>query len=119
VLSAPSYQSNQPCGSGSRAVPDIALNADWYDTPQNYYFDGALSGNGGTSIVAPELAGVFAQEDSYLLYEGDICGSGTSACAPIGNADYPLYETGIDNAPHDPFYDITSGCNSNNVGTGY
>jgi len=119
VFAAPSFQSNEPCGSGSRAVPDIALNADWYNTPQNYYFDGSLSGNGGTSIVAPELAGFLAQEDSYLLSEGSICGSGTSACAPLGNANYPLYESGIDGAPHNPFYDITSGCNSNNIGTGY
>jgi hypothetical protein len=118
IFSAPPYQSNQPCGSGSRAVPDIALNADWYNTPQNIYF-GGLSGNGGTSIVAPEMAGFFAQEDSYLLYEGNICGSGTSACAPFGNANYPLYETGLDGAPHNPFYDIASGCNGNDVGPGY
>jgi hypothetical protein len=118
-FAAPSYQSNEPCGSGSRSVPDISLNADWYHTPQNYYYNGSLSGNGGTSIVAPELAGFFAQEDSYLLYEGDICGSGSSACAPFGNANFPLYETGLDSAPHNPYYDITSGCNSNDVGTGY
>ena len=118
IFGAPPYQANQPCGSGSRAVPDIALNADWYDTPQNIYF-GGLSGNGGTSIVAPEMAGFFAQEDSYLLYEGNICGSGSSACAPFGNANYPLYETGLDGAPHNPFYDITSGCNGNDVGPGY
>jgi hypothetical protein len=119
VFGAPSFQSNEPCGSGSRAVPDISLNADWFHTPQNYYYGGSLGGNGGTSIVAPELAGFFAQEDSYLLSEGSICGSGSSACAPMGNANYPLYETGIDGAPHNPYYDITSGCNSNNVGTGY
>jgi Pro-kumamolisin, activation domain len=118
-FAAPSFQSNEPCGSGSRAMPDISLNADWYHTPQNLYFDGSLGGNGGTSIVAPELAGFFAQEDSYLLSEGNICGSGSSACAPMGNANYPLYETGINGAPHNPYYDITSGCNSNNVGTGY
>jgi len=118
-FSPPSYQSNQPCGSGSRAVPDISLNADWFHTPQNYYFGGALSGNGGTSIVAPELAGFFAQEDSYLLAEGNICGSGSSACAPFGNANYPLYETGLDGAPHDPYYDTTSGCNTNDIGPGY
>jgi hypothetical protein len=118
-FAAPSFQSNEPCGSGSRGVPDIALNADWYHTPQNIYFDGTLSGNGGTSIVAPEMAGFFAQEDAYLLYEGNICGSGTSACAPFGNANYPLYQTGLDGAPHDPFYDITSGCNGNDVGPGY
>jgi hypothetical protein len=119
VFAAPSFQSNEPCGSGSRGVPDISLNADWYNSPQNFYFDGSLSGNGGTSIVAPELAGFFAQEDSYLLYEGNICGSGSSACAPFGNANFPLYETGLQSAPHNPFYDITSGCNSNNVGAGY
>jgi hypothetical protein len=118
-FSAPPYQSNQPCGSGSRGVPDISLNADWYHTPQNIYYNGALRGNGGTSIVAPELAGFFAQEDSYLLAEGSICGSGTSACAPLGNANYPLYEAGISGAPHKPYYDITSGCNSNNIGPGY
>ena len=119
AFSAPSFQSNQPCGSGSRGVPDLSLNADWFHTPQNFYFGGSLSGNGGTSIVAPELAGFFAQEDSYLLYEGNICGSGSSACAPFGNANFPLYETGLFGAPHNPFYDITSGCNSNDVGPGY
>lgn len=119
VFSAPAFQTNQPCGSGSRGVPDLSLNADWYHTPQNIYFDGSLSGNAGTSIVAPELAGFFAQEDSYLLFEGNICGTGTSVCAPLGNANYPIYETGLVSAPHDPFYDITSGCNGNNVGTGY
>jgi kumamolisin len=118
-FAAPSFQSNQPCGSGSRAVPDISLNADWFHTPQNFYFGGSLSGNGGTSIVAPELAGFFAQEDSYLLAEGSICGGGSSACAPMGNANYPLYDTANFGAPHDPFYDITSGCNSNDVGPGY
>ena len=119
VFTAPSFQSNQPCGSGSRAVPDISLNADWFHTPQNYYFGGSLSGNGGTSIVAPELAGFFAQEDSYLLAEGNICGTGSSACAPFGNANFPIYETALNGAPHNPYYDTTSGCNSNNVGTGY
>ena len=119
VFSAPSFQSNHPCGTGSRAVPDISLNADWFHTPQNFYFGGSLSGNGGTSIVAPELAGFFAQEDSYLLAEGNICGSGSSACAPFGNANFPIYETALSGAPHNPFYDTTSGCNSNDVGTGY
>jgi Pro-kumamolisin, activation domain len=119
LFAAPSYQTNQPCGADSRGVPDLALNADWYNTPQNIYFGGSLQGNGGTSIVAPEMAGFFAQEDAYLLYEGSICGSGTAACAPLGNANYPIYASALHGAPHSPFYDITSGCNSNNVGTGY
>ena len=123
IFSAPPFQSNQPCGSGSRGVPDIALNADWYNTPQNMYMDG-LFGNGGTSIVAPELAGFFAQENAYLLALGNICGSGSSPCAPMGNIDYFLYDEGIHKgAPHSPFYDITSGCNNNDItslyGLGY
>jgi hypothetical protein len=106
---APSYQGV----SGNRQVPDIALNADWFNTPQNMFFGGALQGNGGTSIVAPEVAGFMANENAYLLSLGNICGGGSSACAPIGNANYLLYQaTG---APHNPFYDITSGCNNNDV----
>jgi Bacterial Ig-like domain (group 3)/Pro-kumamolisin, activation domain len=113
----PSYQSSM--GFGSRAVPDIALNADWFNTPQNFYFGGSLSGNGGTSIVAPEMAGFFAQENAYLLSLGSICGIGSSPCAPMGNADYYIYDDALDGAPHSPFYDITSGCNNNDVTSFY
>jgi subtilase family serine protease len=117
----PSYQT--ALGFGSRAVPDIALNADWYNTPQNFFDGGALSGNGGTSIVAPEMAGFFAQENAYLLSLGNICGSGSSPCAPMGNVNYYIYRDGLYGAPHFPFYDITSGCNNNDVtafyGLGY
>ncbi|HUD64481.1 MAG TPA: Ig-like domain repeat protein [Candidatus Sulfotelmatobacter sp.] len=113
----PSYQS--ALGFGSRAVPDIALNADWYNTPQNFFDGGALSGNGGTSIVAPEMAGFFAQENAYLLSLGNICGSGSSPCAPMGNVNYYIYRDGLYGAPHFPFYDITSGCNNNDVTTFY
>jgi Bacterial Ig-like domain (group 3)/Pro-kumamolisin, activation domain len=99
-----------------RQVPDISLNADWLNTPQNLYFGGGLSGNGGTSIVAPELAGFFAQENAYLLSLGNICGSGSSPCAPMGNVNNFLYAEGYNGgAPHRPFYDITSGCNNNDI----
>lgn len=118
----PYYQSS--LGVGSRAVPDVALNADWFNTPQNIFFGGSLSGNGGTSIVAPEMAGFFANENAYLLSLGNICGPfGTSPCAPMGNANPYLYDAGRGTAPHFPFYDITSGCNNNDVtafyGLGY
>ena len=117
MFAAPGFQSNQPCGSGSRAVPDISLNADWYHTPQNYY-RGGLFGNGGTSIVAPELAGFFAQENSYRLSLGNVC-AGFNPCSTIGNANYALYNSAIFGAPHDPYYDTLSGCNSNDIGSGY
>ena len=120
----PSYQHDNPTCSFSilgltfylRQVPDISLNADWLNAPQNLYFGGGLSGNGGTSIVAPELAGFFAQENAYLLSLGNICGSGSSPCAPMGNVNAYLYAEGYSGgAPHKPFYDITSGCNNNNI----
>jgi len=69
-------------GNANRVLPDIALNAGGIG--QNYYYKGALVPVGGTSEVAPELAGFFAQENTYLNYIGNICGSGTSACTPIG-----------------------------------
>ena len=90
--------------------------------PQNAFFNGSWFPNGGTSIVAPELAGFYAQENAYLLYiqsiVGDTCGgSMSSPCAPLGNANWYLYYEGLHApvAPHYPFYDITAGCNNNDI----
>ena len=106
---APDYQTNFPCGQNSRGLPDIALNAA---NPQNIYFNGSLTGAIGTSIAAPEMAGFFAQENAYLDSD-NLC---NGSCAPMGNANYYLYKEGIHaDAPYSPFYDITSGCNSNDV----
>ncbi len=123
----PSYQSSL-VGVPSRGVPDIALNADWYNTPQNIYFQGVLSGNGGTSIVAPETSGFFANEEAYLLYLSSVISGGLCnghGCGPLGNGNYYLYYFGENPTypSHYPFYDITSGCNNNDVtafyGLGY
>jgi hypothetical protein len=93
---------------------------------QNIYYQGSLQASGGTSIVAPELAGFFAQANAYLLSLGNICGGsasqGTSPCAPMGNANFAMYYEGghpnrYDAAGHYPFYDIKTGCNSNDVTT--
>jgi hypothetical protein len=120
---APSSQS--AFGYGARAVPDMALNAAAF---QNMYFAqiGGWIGVGGTSVVAPELAGFFAQENAYGLVLGSVCGSaGTAPCSPIGNANILMYNyTGAGpSSYHYPFYDITSGCNTNDVtayyGLGY
>ena len=112
----PSFQSG--FGYSGRAVPDLALNADWYNTPQNLYFGGFLQGNGGTSIVAPELAGIFAQYNAYLLTLGNNCANEGGPCAPMGGlVDSMIYYFGNHPgyAPHYPFYDVTTGCNNNNV----
>src|SRR5260370_5017984 len=115
-FAAPGYQGTSLGCGNARAVPDLALNADWFNTPQNFFFGGSLSGNGGTSIVAPELAGFAANENAYLLALGSICFKG--ACAPMGSLFLSsVYDEGFNPgfAPHYPFYDITSGCNSNDV----
>ena len=124
---APGYQSSPYCGAGSRSVPDISLNAGY---GQNYYFNGGLHGVGGTSISTPQVAGFMAQENSYLMSIGVGCGSGyLSSCAPMGQADYAMYREGYAEAsggsyaPHNPYYDIKTGCNSNDItdlyGLGY
>jgi len=120
-FTAPPYQGNQACGAGSRSMPDIALNSDWLNEPQLLYFEGSWYATGGTSIASPEIAGFYAQENAYLLYlesiVGNSCGGNLSSpCAPMGNANYYLYDEGLNqHAPHYPFYDITSGCNNNDI----
>jgi hypothetical protein len=67
------------------------------------------------------VAAFFARSNAYLLYiqsiVGKTCGPSRSApCAPLGNANWYLYSEGNDgSAPHYPFYDITQGCNNNDI----
>lgn len=116
-----SYQGSAACSGGHRSIPDVALNADWVYTPQNFYYAGFWYPQGGTSIAAPEMTGFSAQENAYLLYIGNIvgktCGSNyNAACSPMGPAYPYLYDEGLHPfAPHYPFYDITSGCNNNDI----
>ena len=49
--------------SPPRVLPDLSLNAN---TQEIIYQNGAFTGSGGTSIGAPELAGFFVLENSYL-----------------------------------------------------
>jgi len=120
-ISAPGYQGGTACSSNMRSVPDLALNADGIYAPQNFFWDGQLLGTGGTSIATPEMSGFFAQENAYLLYlqsiVGNTCGPSLSApCAPMGSANPYIYNEGLaPSAPHYPFYDITSGCNNNDI----
>lgn len=109
----PSWQSG--LGGAKRLVPDISLNSG--GVSQNYYFNGNLNATGGTSIASPEYAGFFAQENAYLASIGSICGSaGNLPCTPIGAPNFFLYEEGNrNNAAHNPYYDITAGCNSNDI----
>jgi hypothetical protein len=115
VFGVPFYQAF--LGHGVRTLPDISLNASFFQT---IFEGGSIDFAAGTSIVAPELAGFFAQENAYLLFlqtQGVPC-FGNQACAPIGNANFYIYaeqQHAPGYAPHYPFYDITNGCNSNDV----
>jgi hypothetical protein len=96
------------CGDSSRSVPDIALNAS---VGQNVYFNGGWWVFTGTSISSPMLAGFFAQEGAYLIYLNEVGG--------MGNGNPYLYYFGINPtyAAHYPFYDVTDGCNTNDIVT--
>ena len=113
VWAAPGYQVNPYCGTSSRSVPDVSLNAG---VGTNFFFNGSLSGVGGTSLASPLMSGFIAQENAYSLSMGNAC-DGTHNCAPIGQVDYDIYAEGGYNmsAPHYPFYDITSGCTTNDT----
>jgi YVTN family beta-propeller protein len=108
----PSYQ--VALGFTQREIPDVALNAG---AKQNYFYNGALQGVGGTSIATPEMAGFMAQENAYLLSLGNICAEGNYPCAPAGNISNTIYKAAVDPSVtnHYPFYDIVSGCNSNDI----
>jgi hypothetical protein len=120
-FSTPGYQGGGVCSGQKRSVPDIALNSDWVDTPQYLFLNGQWYDSGGTSIASPEMAGFLAQENAYLLYiqslVGNTCGPNLAApCSPMGEANPYLYNEFIHPfAPHYPFYDITSGCNNNDI----
>ena len=115
VWSAPGYQVNPYCGSGSRSVPDIALHASPHPWT-NFFFNGSLEGIAGTSLASPLMSGFIAQENAYSLSMGNAC-DGTHNCAPIGQVNWDIYAEGGYNhsAPHYPFYDITSGCTTNDT----
>jgi subtilase family serine protease len=116
IFPVPPYQ--KYLGFAQRATPDVALDAA---SSHDLYFSGGWTGATGTSIAAPMFAGFFAQENAYLLSLGNKCGStGTAPCAPLGNADYPIYaEARFQGAAHFPFYDIVSGCNTNDITSQY
>jgi hypothetical protein len=109
----PGYQSGM--GFSARAVPDVALNANY---SQNLYFQGNWGGVGGTSMSSPMVAGFFAQANAYLLSLGNVCNG--KSCGTFGNANYNIYELARNHdAAHVPFYDTISGCSSNDKTTEY
>ena len=115
VWPAPGFQSY--FGYANRSVPDMALNAS---IGQDVYVNNGWAYLGGTSIATPMLAGFMAQENAYLLSLGDVCGTGKQSCGTLGDVNYALYTEGYyHDAAHVPFYDITSGCSTNDITAEY
>lgn len=128
IFHAPPYQLDRGmdngCG-GYRSLPDVSLNA----SPNNAFYythtsgGGGWLGVGGTSIVAPELVGLFAQLDSYRMTLGAVCSAGPfgfANCGSAGAINYAIYDEATGHtARHSPFYDVTTGCNGGGPGIGF
>ena len=119
LFPTPSYQTTYLPYS-SRAVPDISLDAAF---GENIIVNGQWLSAGGTSIAAPKVAGFFSQANAFLAAFDGTCGYfGQGLCAPMGNVNYGIYPaalsptiSGFNQPQHNPFYDITSGCSSNDI----
>ncbi len=105
------------CPGGRRSLPDVSLNAG---SPQAVFHLGQWTSGVGTSLVAPELAGFFAQAASYLMFidPGQTSCHNTPYsgwCVPIGNPAPMFYLGGTR-----PFYDVNDGsCNGGGPGPGF
>ena len=114
--SEPSYQAatlqSAGLGVGSRAVPDVSLNADpetGYSVYDSVPYDGESGwfDVGGTSAAAPAWAGLVAIADQGLASVG----SGTLTTSTLLNELYSL--------PTSDFNDVTGGFNGYSATTGY
>jgi subtilase family serine protease len=89
-----------PANFAGRNVPDVSLNAD----PETGYFvqsteDGGLAGlGGGTSFVAPQLAGISA-----------LLGAAVHGRLGLLNPALYRYRATFGYGPHSPLRDITAG----------
>ena len=120
VFPAPPWNVIGQCPSQRRAIPDLSLNAG---STQVFRYLGTWQFDiHGTSVAAPELAGFFAQANSYLAFiglTGNICGPfHTAPCGPIGQPGQALYAAAT-TAPQNPYYDVKDGsCNGGGPVTG-
>lgn len=90
--------SEKVTGTGTgRNLPDLSMNADPY-TGYNVYFNGEMVAFGGTSIVAPQLAGITALINNHNntqvgFWNPQIYRFAQSSNSPL----HPLNDTGASN----------------------
>jgi subtilase family serine protease len=103
VFGKPTYQIGVTPADGTRHLPDVSLEAG--PTPGNLLvFNGRLYRAWGTSLAAPQWAGLFAIVNQIK--------GGTG----LGNANPRLYSLGV---AANGFYDVTTGNNSYGTTTGF
>lgn len=95
-----------------RNVPDVAMNADYQNSPYAIYFSGGWGGNGGTSLSAPLWASYCALVNQWGSENG---------YAAAGCINFDLY---VVVSTNDAYYkanynDITSGPNNDTSGGKY
>ncbi len=86
LMPAPSWQSAAVSGATMREQPDVSMIGDpntGVATIMNARFSGALSGVGGTSVAAPQMAAMWA-----LVLEACKANPGHGMCPPTGSGPY-------------------------------
>lgn len=104
IYAKPTWQTGPGVpADNARDVPDVSLassaNHDGYEVETS----GAVYIYGGTSVAAPEFAGVVALLNQYLMSKGVIAQPG------LGNINPQLYR--LAQSTTDVFHDITAGDN--------
>jgi uncharacterized protein (TIGR03437 family) len=89
--------------NGFRNVPDLALAASADHDGYFVYTGGAMQIFGGTSFAAPEMAGIIALLNQYLVT------SGAQKQPGVGNINPALYRMRVSSPA--AFHDVTAGSN--------
>ncbi len=104
IFAKPSWQTGPGVpNDGFRDVPDISLTASGDHDGLLFYSGGAVGLVGGTSVAAPNFAGIVALLNQYLVTNG------YQKTAGVGNVNPRLYAL-AQSAPA-AFHDITTGSN--------
>lgn len=101
MFALPSYQAKVPtlASTTGRNVPDVSLDADSNTGYALYYIGSGLLAVGGTSLVSPNMAAMYAQFDGYYNKR-------------LGLAQNGLYALFAKNKyPGSAFHDVLSGSN--------
>ncbi|MGA3016108.1 MAG: protease pro-enzyme activation domain-containing protein [Bryobacteraceae bacterium] len=104
MYTKPSWQTGPEVpADNARDIPDVSLASSANHDGYQVVTSGAVYIYGGTSVAAPEFAGVVALLNQYLMSTGVIAQAG------LGNINPQLYR--LAQATTDVFHDITVGDN--------